>query len=181
MGVTWSSPAPVLPPHTYLTQASGTTETGARAWDDPPRGPCYHGAMAKGARKQWRTVGVTPAQAKQGLELEGDQSYIIRCGLPAIVVVLGIDPAEKATEDDTYTLFTSVDRSIYSKTLTPKDDGVPGDDRITLRFDGLPDDLAQDFSLEIDPGAEGQPYLAFEAVPGADLLDPAATSSPAAS
>lgn len=86
-----------------------------------------------------------------------------------LVVRLQLDPANPATEDDRYTLFLANARERWSLTLTPEDDAEPGDRWLTLRFTGLPGGPDERFSLEIDPGAEGAPYLAVEGLRWADL------------
>ena len=124
--------------------------------------------MAK--KSKWTNVGLTQQQAAQGRQLDAPGSFIVRCGPAQIVLTLGIDPDNPGTEDDKYSLYSPADRSKYSKTLTPKDDAVPGDSAITLEFGELPDDLSVPFFLEIDPGAEGEPFLLFQDVPGVDLV-----------
>jgi hypothetical protein len=100
--------------------------------------------------------------------LKSGQVNIIVVTLNTILIELEIDPAEVSSQDDKYTLFCSDDKSIYSKTLTVKDDLIPGDDFLTLKFIKLESD--HNYSLEIDPGTEGEPYFLFEKVPLEDLL-----------
>jgi hypothetical protein len=86
-------------------------------------------------------------------------------------VRLQVDPAEPATEDDRYTLFLTGDRARWSRTLTPKDDAEPGDRWLTLVFTGLPTEADARFSLEVDPGAEGEPYLVLDGLTHDELLE----------
>ena len=86
---------------------------------------------------------------------------------PSIHIRLFIDPAEASTDDDKYKLFAS--NGDYSKTLTVKGDQTEGDKFIDLIFDGIK--TKWNYTLEIDPGSEGQPYKVFEDVPFKDLIE----------
>lgn len=83
-------------------------------------------------------------------------------------VRLQLDPANPTTDDDRYTLFETGARERWSRTLTPADDAVRGDRWLTLRFGGVVDGAR--YSLEIDPGADGAPYLIVEDQPLAVLV-----------
>jgi hypothetical protein len=121
--------------------------------------------------RKWKNQSLTRAAAREGITLETPGMYILRAGRAEVLVHLQIDPADPRTEDDRYTLFASTDRALYATTLTPKDDTEPGDHLITLRFGELPEDPALCYSLEVDPGADGEPYLVFEELPYTDLIE----------
>ncbi len=87
--------------------------------------------------------------------------------LPELYLRLPIDPSDAASKDDKFKL-TSTDGK-YEKTLTVKDDQVPGDKYLDLVFRNLK--MSQNYTLEIDPGKEGKPYKIFENVPFKDLID----------
>jgi hypothetical protein len=80
---------------------------------------------------------------------------------------LNIDPNDKDSADDTYTLFSTDEAKTYNKALTVKDDQVPGDSYTDLKFTDL--DKALSYSMEIDLGADGHSYLTFENTPYGEL------------
>ncbi len=100
--------------------------------------------------------------------IKSGQLNVIVLTFNTILIELEIDPEAVSSQDDKYTLFCSDDKSIYKKTLTVKDDNVPGDDFLTLKFTKLVSDHS--YSLEIDPGAEGETYYLMENIPLEDLL-----------
>lgn len=101
-------------------------------------------------------------------KIKTGQLNIVSVALNTILIELEIDPEELSSQDDKYILFCSDDKSIYNKTLTVKNDQIPGDKFLTLIFSKLVS--GHSYSLEIDPGAEGEPYYLFENVPLEDLL-----------
>jgi len=86
---------------------------------------------------------------------------------PALHIRIPIDPAEAASQDDTFTLKSS-DGS-YQVRQTVKDDKVPGDAYVDLIFENLKVSLK--YTLEVNPGAQGSPYKVFEDVPFQELVD----------
>lgn len=80
---------------------------------------------------------------------------------------LDIDPDETAAADDEFTLLGVGNDESYEQTLTVKDDYLPFNDILDLVFTGLREDLI--YSLEINPGKEGNPYYIFQNVPFKDL------------
>jgi hypothetical protein len=86
---------------------------------------------------------------------------------PVIHVRMMIDPAEASSFDDTFTLKSS-DGS-YEKQLTVADDIVPGDAFVDLIFDNLKSNL--NYTLEVNPGAEGDAYKVFEDVPFKEIME----------
>jgi|GEM_PF-2438136 len=89
--------------------------------------------------------------------------------LPCVEINLEIDPHDISTCDDKYTLFSTDAQRTYSSTLTVKDDCVQGDIFTTLRFKDLHENL--NYTLKIDPGADGQVYTLFENIPFKQLKD----------
>ena len=77
-------------------------------------------------------------------------------------VRLEIDPQQATHHDDRFTLIggDQLDSPQYRKVATVKDDQVPGDTWVDLIFADLVPDVS--YWLEIDPGAEGEPYFVFE-------------------
>ena len=82
-------------------------------------------------------------------------------------IVLDVDPREKKSLDDRFTL-SSTDGS-FSRTLTVADDASPDNEQVELRFGGL--DMQLRYTLEVDPGKEGSPYKVFEDRPFDELAD----------
>ncbi len=106
-------------------------------------------------------------EEKTEFEIKTGETSTLVYTTPTIHIRLFIDPAEASTDDDKYKLFASNDN--YSKTLTVKDDKIEGDKFIDLVFDELKSKW--NYTLEIDPGAEGKPYKVFEDVPFKDLVE----------
>lgn len=100
--------------------------------------------------------------------IKSGQMNVIVVTFNTILVELEIDSEEVSSQDDKYTLFCSDDKSIFNNTLTVKDDHVLGDEFLTLKFTKLVS--GHSYSLEIDPGAEGEPYYLMENVSLEDLL-----------
>jgi len=73
---------------------------------------------------------------------------------------LAIDPNDEKSQDDTIRLFSTDDAKTYDQTLTVKDDKKTDDNYLTLEFTGV--DTALKYSLEVNTGAEGEIYFAFE-------------------
>ncbi len=75
-------------------------------------------------------------------------------------ITIQIDPDDEDSQDDTIKLFSTDDAKTYDSTLTIKDDKVPGDNKLTLEFTELDENLA--YTLEVNPGNEGNLYYLFE-------------------
>ncbi len=75
-------------------------------------------------------------------------------------ITLQIDPDDENSQDDTIRLFSTDDAKTYGKTLTIKDDKVPGDNCLTLEFTELNENPA--YTLEVNPGNQGNIYFLFE-------------------
>ncbi len=117
----------------------------------PPVDPCPPGGCAEHARWLARVVGA--------IDLRGPGD------LTTLRVRLDIDPSLASSQDDAFRLFSS--DGAWEQRRTIVDDLVPGDAWVDLAFEGL--DPARSYSLEVDPGADGPPYLVFEDVPRAEL------------
>jgi len=95
------------------------------------------------------------------------ENIVLTHEVPVLAIRLGIDPAAAASRDDTFTLTSSDGK--YKKTLTVKDDRVDGDEFVDLVFDNLK--MSQQYTLEVNPGAQGQPYKVFENLPYQELME----------
>jgi hypothetical protein len=96
-----------------------------------------------------------------------------RCEIPvdlpvSVIIRLDINPNLAESHDDTFTLLSTDNESTYRETLTIADDKVDGDNCVDLEFSGLKRGLQ--YSLEIDPGAQGKPYYYFRDKPLSELL-----------
>ena len=114
------------------------------------------------------TLKVAWKDAVRGLSVPtGDPLTLVVAPPPReIVIRLDLDPTEARAADDTFKLVSSDGQ--YSQTKTVKDDLTPNDRFTDLRFDALKRGL--EYSLECDPGDEGEPYLLFEKIPYAELV-----------
>jgi len=104
--------------------------------------------------------------------------YVLRVGRagPCLEVEVAVDPADPATHDDSFTL-RSADGA-YEMKKTVADDVKPGDQVVTLRFTGV--EPAAKYSLEVDPGAGGEPYFLFVDRPLGQAPDAPAAPEPEA-
>ncbi|MFQ5498514.1 MAG: hypothetical protein ACE5FH_02475 [Candidatus Zixiibacteriota bacterium] len=118
--------------------------------------------MATGQQTQG---GNKPPPVKFKLK-SGERSTLVH-EIPSLHVRFAIDPSEVSSHDDKFRLHS--DDGSYDKTLTIKDDQVPGDEYLDLIFDNLKE--AASYTLEVDPGAQGSPYKVFEKEPFQDLVD----------
>lgn len=160
---------------------SGVDEGAAVAFDvvdaseDPPRtlatrqGPNNGGKAAA----TWVVEGDEPPELPR-IEFRGRVSKSTSVRAPValrdyIRVRIPIDPEKASSRDDKFKLVVKSDPDTVEaeETRTVKDDLVEGDECVDLVFSqGLPDRL---YSLEIDPGKEGDPYWMFEDTPADEL------------
>jgi hypothetical protein len=80
---------------------------------------------------------------------------------------LNVDPEDKDSQEDTFTLFSTDTAKSYSKTLTVKDNQVPGDSYTDLSFPDV--DTSLSYTLKIDLGNDGHSYNLFENTPYGEL------------
>ena len=100
-------------------------------------------------------VSVSDEKYKTGME------YTIK--FPIFKIQLQIDPNDASSLDDSIVLYSLDEEKKYKKTLTVKDDKITGDEFIDLHFTGILSGLS--YTLEIDPGKEGDKYNFFEEIP----------------
>jgi hypothetical protein len=76
---------------------------------------------------------------------------------------LAFNPEKADADDDAFILFSTDQRTSYSKTLTVKDDKIKGDEFLDLEFRDLVAGL--NYSLKVLPGSKGKSYLLFQEKP----------------
>lgn len=91
---------------------------------------------------------------------ESEKITIPKMDYETLFIQLDIDPNEEVSADDKFTLLSSDNAATYRQEKTVKDDQVYDNQFVDLRFTGIDPELA--YSLEINPGKEGEPYLLFE-------------------
>lgn len=99
--------------------------------------------------------------------LKSGKKSILLHYTPVLHIRLPINPYLAQSKDDKFRLYSSDGK--YERTLTIKDDKVDGDAFVDLIFSGLKVGLK--YTLEIDPGAEGEKYNIFEDVPYQEIID----------
>jgi hypothetical protein len=92
-----------------------------------------------------------------------DESKPINIDKLVFKITLEIDPNDPAADNDKYTLYSTDGSKTYNKTLTPEDDKVKDDNRITLVYDDI--DSGLNYTLEIDQGSDGDKFNLFEDIP----------------
>ena len=95
---------------------------------------------------------------KKSIDLKKADQFTVR---------LHIDPTTKEAQDDRYILIS--DDESFQMIKTVKDDQIPGDDCLDLMFSGIEDERL--YTLIVDPGKEGDPYLIFKDVLGSQLVN----------
>lgn len=159
------------------TLSDGATHEGATDDLGTAKVACAAGTTATVAlpRRRAGEVAAVDEGVEAGAGPDGEATFRAAAGgrlrlrLGRVLEVrLQLDPANPTTDDDRYTLFETGARARWSRTLTPKDDAERGDRWLTLRFGGVADDVR--YSLEVDPGRDGAPYLVVDGLTGAALL-----------
>ncbi|MBN1760997.1 MAG: hypothetical protein JW863_21900 [Chitinispirillaceae bacterium] len=75
-------------------------------------------------------------------------------------VSFAIDPTSAECQDDKFILYSTDEENSYYQEKTPKDNVSKEAGETKIRFTGLKKSLS--YSLGVDPGKEGEPYLVFE-------------------
>lgn len=98
------------------------------------------------------------------IPFKGEESLKIIVRLPGTFeVTFAIDPNSAEAQDDKFILYSTDDDNTYYQEKTPKDNISKDKSDTVIRFTGLKKDL--NYSLGVDPGKEGDPYLVFEDLP----------------
>ncbi len=115
-------------------------------------------------------IEVTVDQLEKGIELKTGKRYILKLVDYKLHVRLDINPNDKTSTDDRFTLFGGhhIDDRQYEMVKSTKDDVIDGDDYVDLVFTDLIPKLR--YWLKVDPGKEGEPYYAIEDVDWSDLV-----------
>ena len=113
-------------------------------------------------------LGVGEPERDSGLRT--GRRHTFRPPVNKLVIELYLDPDDESTADDLFTLFSADEAETYRRSLTVKDDKIQGDERCTLEF--LDVDPALNYTLAIDPGADGPVYELFTDIPY-EVLKPA--------
>ncbi|KMQ49648.1 hypothetical protein CHISP_3432 [Chitinispirillum alkaliphilum] len=92
--------------------------------------------------------------------------------LPQIIdniihIRLPINPDDEKHQNDKYRLFSTDESRTYDRILTVKDDKIPCNDYLDLKYDELDPSLS--YTLEIDHGEGGRKYYGFEKIRYEDL------------
>jgi hypothetical protein len=111
---------------------------------------------------------LTLAQARAGIQLQTGKRYRIIIRRPQLVVRLLIDPSTPPSAQR-FKLIGGRDVAApgYTQTLGGEDDLIKGDEYMDLKFTKLVPGL--NYWLEVEPGGSGAKYMAFEALPWADI------------
>lgn len=117
-------------------------------------------------REQRREV--TTDELEAGIQLETGRKHVLVWVRHTLHIRLPIDPRKASSWDDRFTLIEhAADGMLRRQARSVKDDHVPGDAFVDLIYRGLR--RGRSYSLEVDPGAEGDPYLLFEEIPFDEL------------
>jgi len=105
------------------------------------------------------------ADLEKGLTLSSGRSHRIMIVEFAFHLRLDIDLEDENPWDDKFTLRGGPDPDTveYEQVRTAQDDTIEGDDFIDLIFTDLIPGLT--YSLEIEPGADEDPFFLFEDLP----------------
>ena len=152
----------------YVPQGKVTFDIYDVSKDTPQRIDSVYGKNEDGkASAEWTVEDPRKDSEAHVLKLEFEASarskYSERCEITfteALAIQLDINPDEAASKDDKFTLYSTDEAKTYSQEKTIKDDKVDGDEYVDLKFTDLKPDLS--YSLEVDPGEDGEPYYVFE-------------------
>ncbi len=100
-------------------------------------------------------------------ELESEMLEMPSSVLGSFIIRLAINPENNDAQDDTYKLKSTDNNKIYEKILTVENDKIVSDDYLDLEFTEIDESLS--YTLEINPGNEGDPYYLFESIPFLEL------------
>ena len=106
-------------------------------------------------------LGVGEAERDSGLRT--GRRHTFRPPVNKVVIELFLDPDDESTADDIFTLYSTDEAETYRRSLTVKDDKIPGDERCTLEFTDV--DPRMSYTLIIDPGVDEPVYELFSDVP----------------
>lgn len=111
----------------------------------------------------------TWSELREGITLSTGKRHVLKVVPLCVKVRIHIDPDDAHSLDDKFTLtgFDSAGSPVDEQVQTVKDDQVPGDSFVDLIYVPIEPNLR--YSLEVDPGKEGRPYLLFERIPGEEL------------
>jgi hypothetical protein len=120
-------------------------------------------------KKMEQKVSLTRTKFKQGLKLSNGTTYRIKIIKNNLRVRLEINPSDFRSLDDTFTLIgeKDPDQIAYQQVKTCKDDIDEANEYVDLIFFDLMPDIT--YSLEINPGSDGECYYAFEDMPWSEL------------
>jgi len=114
-------------------------------------------------------LNISESDMKNRISLKGSRKYNLNIckASAALIFDLEISPDDTSVLDDKYTLFSTDENESYTQTLTVKDDKIDGDDKITLEYKDIIENL--NYSLQVDTGSQGQVYFVFEDIPLEEL------------
>lgn len=115
-------------------------------------------------------------QFSEGIQVRTGEFHVLKLDPLCFRVRLQIDPARLNSVDDRFTL-TGRNKGgdeIDKHVKTTADDLIRGDGYVDLLYMPVWPNLR--YSLEVDPGKEGSPYLLFDDVPGQEIGVPAFAS-----
>lgn len=156
-----------------------TDSLGTAKVDAIPRGMCkiLYPDLAPEAVPPSEAPNPTRAEARErftlsdlvvGVARTTDEVHELRVLNLKIRVRLAINPDDSASRDDQFILHAARGSAAQKIIKTIKDDQVPGDNSVDLVYEHLWRDHR--YTLEVDPGAEGEPYHVFSDVALSSLI-----------
>ena len=124
--------------------------------------PCHDGTCAQGDCHIFKNI-ERPGEDTGSLGPKLEWKYIPLNGngeIEELAVRLVILPETARKMNYKFRLFNTGGKVVYDQTKTVKDDMNQGDHYIDLVYDGVIN--SQSYSLEVDPGKDGEPYLVLE-------------------
>lgn len=160
--------------HNVYTDSLGTAKV-----EQIPRGSCkiLYPDLTGEAVPPSEAPNPTRAEARErftvhdlvvGVTRMTEEVHELRVLVLKVRVRLAINPNDTASRDDQFILHAVRGSSEQKIIKTIKDDQVPGDNSVDLVYEHLWRDHR--YTLEVDPGAEGEPYQVFKDVPLSQLI-----------
>jgi hypothetical protein len=166
--------APDAQRHEAYTDSLGTTRINAI-----PRGACkiLYPELDVAALPKSETARPTKAEMRErftagdliaGQTRPTAEVHEFRLLNLTLKVRLNINPNDTHSRDDQFILHAVKGSAAQKIIKTIKDDKVPGDDTVDLVYEHLWREHR--YTLEVDPGAEGEPYNVFKDIPLQQLV-----------
>lgn len=107
-----------------------------------------------------KIIDASLSEIESGLTLPTGHHYKIIVHMESLEILFSIDPKSAESQDDKFILYSTDEGDSYYQEKTPNDNISENDNETLIKFTKIRKDL--NYSLGVDPGKEGDPYLVFK-------------------